>query len=108
MVILKKIGWKTRRWNLTVHLLDIFIHDGDDCWGFTLFEVVKDYNSYALLAFEFRLPNGAEKTKVQITHFDFLFLVKPCYNWFYDLQENVMWGYKPNWFEKLCLKIFDK
>lgn len=108
MGLLQKIGWKTRKWNLKFSLLDVYLHDGDECWGFSFCEISSDYRVYSLLAIEFRLPNGAERQEVQWLNWDFLYLAKPVSNWFYDLQENVMWGYKPNWFEKLCLRIFNK
>lgn len=58
MGLLEKIAWRTRKWNLKINILDIFIHDGDGCWGFTFLEVVHNFKTRALLAFEFRLPNG--------------------------------------------------
>ena len=107
MGLLQKINWKTRRWNIKINLLDIFIHDGDGCWGFTLLEVVKDYNSYALLAFEFRLPNGAERTKIQITNWDFFYSSTPLYDWANDTKENMLWGYKPTVIQKIGIKIVE-
>ena len=66
MGLLQKISWRTRKWNLKINLLDVFIHDGDGCWGITIFEVVKDFRPYSLFSFEFRLPNGAERKIFQI------------------------------------------
>ena len=37
MGLLQKISWRTRKWNLKINLLDVFIHDGDGCWGITIF-----------------------------------------------------------------------
>jgi hypothetical protein len=108
MGILQKIEWKTRRWNLKVNLLDIFIHDGDGCWGFTLFEVVKDFRAYSLLSFEFRLPNGADRKVFQVTNWDFLFLSMFIYNKLIKLNEDILWGKKPNLFEKILIKIGNK
>jgi hypothetical protein len=108
MGLLQKIDWKTRRWNFKINFLDIYLHDGDSCWGFTLFEIVKDYDPYSLLSFEFRLPNGADRKVFQITNWDLFFLSTFIYNKFDDLNENILWGYKPNLFEKMLIKIGNK
>ena len=108
MGLLQKIGWKTRKWNLKFNLLEVYLHDGDQCWGFSFCEVIKNYRSYSLLAIEFRLPNGAERTKIQWTRWDIFYISTPFYDWILDVQENVTWGHKPTRFEKLCLRIFNK
>ena len=108
MGLLQKIAWQTRRWNLKINFLDVFIHDGDGCWGFTLFEIVYDYMPYSFLSFEFRLPNGADRKIFQVTNWDLLFLSVPLYNKIKDLNENILWGKKPNLFERLLIKIGNK
>lgn len=108
MGLLQKIGWKTRRWNLKFNLLDIYLHDGDQCWGFSFCEVVKDYRPYAILSIEFRLPNGAERTKVQITNWDFLYSSTPLYDWYLNLNESITWGYKPTRIERIGIYIATK
>jgi len=90
--ILQKIEWKTRRWNLKINLLDIYLHDGDACWGFTLLEVSNNYVPYSLLSFEVRLPNGADRKILQVTNWDFFFLSTPFYNWCRDEDERILWG----------------
>ena len=108
MGLLQKISWKTRRWNLKLNLLDIFIHDGADCWGITIFEVVHNFKPYSLFSFEFRLPNGADRKVFQVTNWDFLFLNAFIYNKFDELSESILWGKKPNLFERLLIKIGNK
>lgn len=105
MGLLQKIAWKTRRWNFKINLLDIFLHDGYGCWGFTFFKVVKDYKSYALLAFEFRLPNGADIKKFKVDNFDILFIGNPSKEWKMDLEDSILWGYKPTILQRIGLKI---
>lgn len=105
MGLLRKIGWKARRWNLKFNLLNIYLHDGDGCWGFSLCEVVKEYRPYSLLAIEFRLPNGAERTSVQWTNWDLLYLSTPLYDWYSDLSENILWGSKPTPIQKIGMHI---
>lgn len=95
--LLQKIAWKTSRWNCKVNLLDMYLHDGDGCWGFTLLEVVKDYRPYSLLSIEFRLPNGTNRKVLSITNWDFLFLSTPCWNWVSNIQERKMWTRLNKW-----------
>lgn len=108
MGLLQKIAWKTRRWNLKINLFDIYLHDGDGCWGFTLFEVVKDFIPHALLSLEFRLPNGGNVKRFTIDNWDFLFISTPFFRWASDLEESIMWGHKPSWTESLLLKVANK
>jgi hypothetical protein len=108
MGLLEKISFKTRKWNLKFNLLDVYIHDGDQCWGFSFCEVIKDYVPYSLLAIEFRLPNGAERTKVQWTNWDILFLSTPLFEWVSDLEESMMWGYEPTKLERTALKLANR
>lgn len=102
---LQKISWVTRKWNFKFNLLEIYLHDGDGCWGFSFCEVIKDFRPYSLLAIEFRLPNGAERTKIQFTNWDILYLSTPMYDWMTELSESIMWGYKPKNVEKIGLII---
>lgn len=95
--LLRKIEWLLRRLNLKFNLLDIFLHDGDACIGFTLFEFTKDFRPYAFLAFEFRLPNGTNRKVLSITNWDFLFLSTPLWNWVSDVQKRKMWTGLNRW-----------
>ena len=106
--LLKKISWKTRRWNLKVSLLDIFLHDGQSSWGFTLLEIVYMHRSYSLLALGFRLPNGADIRVFSIDHWDFLFLKQPLWKYYSDLDDRKMWSNNLSTFETLIYKTIDK
>jgi hypothetical protein len=108
MGLLEKISWQTRKWNLKFNLLDVYIHDGDQCWGFSFCEVIKDYVPYSLLAIEFRLPNGAERTKIQWTNWDILFLSTPIYDWVGDLEESMLWGYKPTRMQRILFNLANR
>lgn len=108
MGLLQKISWKTRKWNLKFNLLEVYLHDGDGCWGFSFCEVIKDYRPYSLLAIEFRLPNGAERTKIQWTNWDILFLSTPLYDWMGDLEESMLWGYEPTRFQRMSLNLANR
>ena len=108
MGLLQKINWKTRRWNLRFNLLNLYLHDGDQCWGFSFCEVIKDYRTYSLLSFEFRLPNGADRKVFDVTNWDFLYLSTPLFDKISDLNENIMWGYNPTRWERFLIKIGDK
>jgi hypothetical protein len=108
MGLLEKISWQTRKWNLKFNLLDVYIHDGDQCWGFSFCEVIKDYVPYSLLAIEFRLPNGTERTKIQWTNWDILFLSTPIYDWVGDLEESMLWGYKPTRIQRILFNLANR
>jgi len=108
MGLLEKISWQTRKWNLKFNLLDVYIHDGDQCWGFSFCEVIKDYVPYSLLAIEFRLPNGAERTKVQWTNWDILFLSTPLFEWASDLEESMLWGYEPTRLQRTAFNLVNR
>jgi hypothetical protein len=108
MGLLQKISWNTRKWNLKFNLLEVYLHDGDGCWGFSFCEVIKKYRPYSLLSIEFRLPNGAERTKVQITNWDFLYLSTPLYDWYLDLDESITWGHKPTRVQRIGINIVQK
>lgn len=105
MGLLQKIGWKTRKWNLKFNLLDVYLHDGDGCWGFSFCEIINNYRPYSLLSIEFRLPNGAERTEVQVTNWDILYITTPLYDLAQSMIENMVWGYKPNRFERIYVNI---
>ena len=90
--ILRKIEWRTRRLNLKINLLDIYLHDRYACWGFTLLQVTNNYISYSLLSFEFRLPNGTDRKIFQVTNWDLLFLRTPFYKWCRDEDGRILWG----------------
>tara|TARA_R110000803_G_scaffold135380_3_gene202387 strand:- start:235 stop:573 length:339 start_codon:yes stop_codon:yes gene_type:complete len=92
MKILQKIAWNTRRWNLHINILKLYLHDGDNSWGFSLLEITHKYRNYTLLGIDFRLPNGAEVKYLVVDNFDILFLNKPLNKWADDLEENNMWS----------------
>ena len=106
--LLQKIAWKTRRWNLKINLLDIYLHDGDGCWGFSLLNVVKDFRTYSLLSIEFRLPNGAEVKRFTVDNWDILFLSTPLWDWISNLEERKLWGSTLTRWEKFWLNFLNK
>jgi len=106
--LLKKISWKTRKWNLRINILDIFIHDGQSSWGFTFFEVVHKFKSYSLLSLEFRLPNGADVRAFSIDHWDILFLKQPLWKYWSDLDDRKMWSNNLTTFETIAYNTISK
>ena len=108
MNILQKIEWKARKWNLKFNLLSIDLHDGDGCWGITIGEVIKDYRPYSLFSFEFRLPNGAERTQLQITNWDLFYISTPIYDWVSKIEEDILWGYEPSMAKGFLYRIANK
>lgn len=108
MKILQKIAWKTRKWNLKINLFDLFLHDGDGCWGFTLLEIVHNFETRSLLAFEFRLPNGGNVKKFSIDNWDFLFLRGYMYKQWEKLDDRKMWSGPLSRWDEMKLKILGK
>jgi len=106
--LLQKLEWRLHRVNLKFTLLDLYLHDGDGCIGFTFFEFTNDYRPYALLALEFRLPNGAERRITTITNWDFLFLSTPLWKWVRDTDERKLWGSTLTKWELFWLKTLSK
>ena len=92
--ILRRISWLTRRWNLEIDVLKLYLHDGDNSWGFRLVEVRYKYYNYTLLGIDFRLPNGAEVKYFVVDNFDIFFLNKPLNKWASWYDENKMWSGK--------------
>jgi len=90
--ILKRISWLTRRWNLSVNVLSLYLHDNDNSWGFRLFEVKHNFYSYTLLGFDFRLPNGAEVKYFVVDCFDIFFLNRLLTKWAMKYDEDKMWS----------------
>jgi hypothetical protein len=84
--------WHLRKVNLKVNLFDLYLHDGDDCFGFTLLEFNRDWTPYALLAFEFKLPNGTTRKRLKITNWDLLFIATPAWQFVDHCREQVRWG----------------
>jgi len=106
--LLQKIEWKTRRLNLKFSLLDLYLHDGDGCWGFSFCEVVKDYHTYSLLSIEFRLPNGAERRVVQLTNWDLFYISTPLWRWVDRIEDSAMYGHTPGGLTGICYKLASK
>lgn len=106
--LLKKISWKTRKWNLKINILDIFLHDGHSSWGFNLFEIVHKHISYSLLSIQFRFPNGAEVKSFTIDHFDFLFLQHRIWIYWDTLDDRKMWSNNLSTFETIMHKTLSK
>jgi|TARA_R110001592_G_scaffold328974_1_gene610598 hypothetical protein len=90
--ILRRISWLTRRWNLEIDVLKLYLHDRDNSWGFRLVEVRYKYYSYTLLGIDFRLPNGADVKYFVVDNFDIFFLNKPLNKWASWYDENKMWS----------------
>tara|TARA_R110002153_G_scaffold1691_1_gene8644 strand:- start:950 stop:1288 length:339 start_codon:yes stop_codon:yes gene_type:complete len=90
--LLTRISWLTRRWNLSVNILSLYLHDGDNSWGFKLFEVKHNFYSYTLLGLDFRLPNGAEVKYFVVDDFDIFFLNRPLNRWAREYDDDKMWS----------------
>ena len=108
MKLFAKISNATKDWNLKFNVLEIYLNDGDDCWGFSLFEVIHNYRPYSLFAIEFMLPDGKDRQAFKVLNWDFLYLSNCIIKWINELDENIAWGYKPNRFEKFMFNTLKK
>ena len=90
--LMRRLSWETRRWNVTINILKLYLHDNDSSWGFRLFEVVHNFHSYTLLGIDFRFPNGAEVKYFVVDNFDIFFLNRPLNKWANRYSDNKMWG----------------
>ena len=106
--LLEKISWRTRRWNISVSILDIAIHDQNQAWGFDFLRITKDFYSYSLLGFWFRLPNKTTVQKFTIDEIDFLFLRRYFHKLYEDLSERDMWSRNLSAWENFMLSILEK
>jgi len=107
--ILEKISWKTHKWNYSFDLLQIDLHDNQESWGFKFFNCKVNFYDHSLLAFYFRLPNKTTVKVLAIDHWDFLYLNRPLYKVYDNLNDRELWN--PTSFttiDKLKLKILDK
>ena len=102
--LLKKISWLTRKWNISINILSLYLHDSNNSWGFRLMEVRYNYSSYTLLGVDFRLPNGAEVKYAVVDNFDILFLNNILNRWADKYDENKMWSGNG----KIKLKVGDR
>ena len=90
--ILQKIAWKTRRVNLKVSLLNLYLHDNQASWGFKLLGVDVNFRTYSLLRFEFRLPNGANVRKFTVDNWDIFFLSNVLWKEYDRLSDYYLWN----------------
>jgi len=107
--LLEKISWETRRWNVTFHFLDLYLHDQDGTWGFNLASFKINFHIYCLLSFEFRLPNKTHVKKFVVDHWDFFYLRHFLWNHLEYLEDKKTWvglGKIENFQYKLLEKIF--
>jgi len=105
MGLLQKIAWNTRKWNLQINILDVYLHDGDACWGFNLLQIRNNYICYCLLALEFRLPNGGNVKQFTIDNFDILFLGTFSRTWIEKINDERLWGHESSIIERIIYKV---
>jgi len=108
MKILQKIAWKTRRWNLKIHFINIYLHDGGDSWGIDILTIVNNYCASSLFSIMFRLPNGGNIKVFVLDEFDLFFLRSPIHKEYERLSESKLWSIGLSRWDNFKLAIFDK
>jgi len=107
--LLQKIAWKTRKLNLTVSLLNLYLHDHEGTWGFDLFSIEKDFHSYSLSRFECRFPNGTHVRKFTIDNWDILFVSRFLWKEYDKLSDHYLWArHDATGWDKFKLNILGK
>lgn len=89
---LEKISWKTRKWNYTFHLFDLYLHDQTSTWGLNFLTFRNGVTVYSLFAFEFRLPNKTHVKSFTIDHWDILFIRNYLWNQYDELCDIDLWA----------------
>ena len=90
--LLEKIAWKTRRWNYTFHLFDMYLHDAQEAWGINFFSIGANMRHWSLFAFEFRLPNKTHVKRFTIDHWDIFFLRNLLWKQYDSLSDRALWN----------------
>jgi hypothetical protein len=107
--LLQKIAWKTRRLNLTVSLLNLYLHDHEGTWGFDVFSIEKDFHSYSLLRFECRFPNGTHVRKFTVDNWDILFISRFLWKEYDKLSDHYLWArHDATGWDKFKLNVLGK
>jgi len=108
MGLLQKIAWKTRRWDLSVTILDISLHDEQGSWGINLLDFKYNLRSHSLFCIDFRLPNGGDVKELTVDHFDFLYLRTLLWNAYDDLSDRKLWNSNLSTIESIKLIILER
>jgi hypothetical protein len=106
--ILKKISWKTRKWNYKLKLLEIIIGDQFGSWGISIISVHSHFREYSLFKIMLRLPNQTTVRSLTLDDWDFLFLRNSLWKSYDSLSDRKLWN--PNGltrFERVKLSFLD-
>lgn len=105
---LEKISWKTRRWSYKFNLLELYIHDHDDTWGFSFFTFVLNLKQYSLLRFECRLPNKTSVQRFVVDSWDLLFMTQFLWKHYDNLTDYAMWHRQTTLWQRIQIYILSK
>jgi hypothetical protein len=106
--ILQTISWKTLKINFKLSLFNLILHNDNETWGFDLLNVRISFQTYSLLRFEFRLPNGTNIRSFSVDDWDILFLYTYLLKEFNQLSDSETWGIKHTGLDKLKLHLLSK
>jgi len=104
---LKKVAWKTRRWNFEISPLHITYQYSS--FEFDLFFVRIGTNFYRLFAIHFRLPNHGYTNVFTVDLWDFLFLRTYLISKQDELEDKSLYSLTPlNFWQRIQLNILNK
>jgi hypothetical protein len=107
--LLERISWLTHKWNYKFQLLDIYLHDNHESWGFSLVTFYKNFVSHSLLAISFRLPNKTHVQRFTIDDWDILYLRSLLWKTYDDLSDSKLWSpYGLSTWDEFRLSILSK
>ena len=105
--LLERISWITRRWNYSFSLLDLYLNDHHDSWGFGFFSF-SSFRTYSFLRLTFRLPNMTNVRRFSIDEWDILFLHNFLWKAYDSLSDRQMWSRNLTRLDRIKLNFLSK
>lgn len=106
--LLEEISWRTHTWNCSASLFQLLLNQGGVTWGFKALVFTNNYKEYALLSFEFRLPNKTSIKRFTVDHWDVLFLRNTLWEAYDSLSDRALWSGSLSSQDSFKLSILDK
>lgn len=106
--MLTKLSFKLRKFNLDVEFFNLHLNNNYKGWGFDIFKITKNLNSYSFFKIIVLLPNCAETNNLRWT-VDVFFLKNLILRKLTKLEDKNLWNpYDMTLFDKLKLRVLQK
>lgn len=106
--VAEEISWRTHQWNFKYSSFELLLNEGGNTWGLKAIIFTVNYREYALLSFEFRLPNKTSVRKLTVDHWDVLFLRNWLWKMYDDLSDRDLWSKNLSTWDSIKLSTLDK